>query len=211
MFFVNYTESLAQVFRDSLAFGWVGKGIGWLATKVAFSPFSPLCPGPCPHTWATLWHPPTPPRTQHHTQTRRWLSWSSTWGGQTKREGPWLENVERRCTGEKHKKQHKLNSNENWQSGSRSASDTFHHVLNRFEAPTRLLPYTGSRTTPFSPNQTQTHTLWEPEMDPAQNNLVIAFNAIPAYFKGRAWLHITPLHKQSWTLRLNTPCDNSSC
>lgn len=33
MFFVNYTESLAQVFRDSLAFGWARKGIGWLATK----------------------------------------------------------------------------------------------------------------------------------------------------------------------------------
>ena len=33
MFFVNYTESLDQVFRDSLAFGWAGKGIGWLATK----------------------------------------------------------------------------------------------------------------------------------------------------------------------------------
>lgn len=34
MFLVNYKESLAQVFfRDTLAFGWVGKGIGWLARK----------------------------------------------------------------------------------------------------------------------------------------------------------------------------------
>lgn len=33
--FVNYIESLAQVsfFRDTLAFGWAGKGIRWPATK----------------------------------------------------------------------------------------------------------------------------------------------------------------------------------
>ena len=35
MFFVNYIESLAQVFRDSLAFGWAGKGIGWLVGWLA--------------------------------------------------------------------------------------------------------------------------------------------------------------------------------
>lgn len=82
MFFVNYKESLAQGFRDSLAFGWARKGIGWLvgllvgwlATKWLFSPSSPPCPGPCPHTWATRWHPPTPLQTRHHTQTHRWLS-----------------------------------------------------------------------------------------------------------------------------------------
>lgn len=31
--FLNYTESLAPRFRDSLAFGWAEKGIGWSAAK----------------------------------------------------------------------------------------------------------------------------------------------------------------------------------
>lgn len=68
------------ILRIRIACGW-GVGDGAL---VAFSPSSPPCPGPCRHTWARRWHPPTPPRKRHHTQTHHWSSWSSTWGKKTK-------------------------------------------------------------------------------------------------------------------------------
>ncbi len=173
---------LLKFYRDILAFGWEGRGNGWLATKWLL--VHPL------HLAQDLalihgQHGSILPHLlEHGTALKLVTGFLEVVPEEKKqRERSVIKNVERRCA---RKKTTKTELNENRQSGSRSASDTFHHVLSCFEAPTRLLPHTGSRTIPFSPNQTQTHTLREPEMDPAQNNLVIAFNAIPAHFKGRA-------------------------